>query len=50
MPFGESTPFILIARCHVKQDCLAAYLEAAEAPPAANWSKLAAQAKHSPTA
>jgi len=30
MPFGESTPFILIARCHVKQDCLAAYLEAAE--------------------
>jgi len=27
--YGESTPFLLIARCHVKPECLDAYLRAA---------------------
>ena len=30
IPFGADTPFILIARCHVKEECLDEYMKAAE--------------------
>ena len=33
--YGANTPFILIARCHVKPECLDAYLEAARVADAA---------------
>ena len=33
--YGENTPFILIARCHVKPDKLEEYLEAAKVADAA---------------
>ena len=28
--FGADSPFILIARCHVKEECLDEYMKAAE--------------------
>ena len=30
IPFGADTPFILIARCHVKEECLDEYMKAAQ--------------------
>jgi len=30
IPFGADSPFILIARCHVKEECLDEYMKAAE--------------------
>ena len=35
MKFGTTTPFLLIARCHVKPDCIDKYIEAAKVADAA---------------